>query len=69
LKNRINILEDRIKSMTSYWDWEDNNYYHFSLDQIFHNHAMAKGQKLSESYLEKSILKRIAYRKQYIENI
>lgn len=55
--------------MTPYWDWEDDNYYHFSLDQHFHNSAMAKGNKLSESYLEKEILKRIAYRKEYIENV
>lgn len=55
--------------MTPYWNLEDTNYYHFSLDQIFHNSAMAKGQKLSETNLEKHILKKIAYRKQYIESI
>ncbi len=33
--------------MSPYWDWEDENYYYFSLDQLFHNEAMAKGKKLS----------------------
>lgn len=37
LEKRIIVLEHRVKSMTKFWDWGDNTYYHFSLDQLFHN--------------------------------
>jgi len=42
--------------MERFWDWDDNNYYYFSLDQLFHDEAMSKGQKLTEKYLEVYIL-------------
>lgn len=55
--------------MSPLWNWEDNIYYHFSLDQKFHDLAMYKGQKLSQKYLNDYIMKRLAMRKQYIEGI
>ena len=55
--------------MQPYWNWEDRIYYHFSLDQVFHNDAMIKGQKLSEKYLANYIVTTITERKNYIEGI
>ncbi len=66
---RIKVLEERLKNISPYWNWQDNIYYHFSLDQKFHDEAMLKGQKLSQKCLNDYILKRMAMRKQYIQGI
>jgi hypothetical protein len=52
--------------MSPYWDWEDGIYYHFALDQKFHNKALQKGQKLSEKNLKEHIFQRINTRTQLI---
>jgi hypothetical protein len=54
--------------MRSFWDWEDRIYYHFALDQTFHNKALAKGQMLSIRNLKERIFNRVLSRKQFIES-
>ena len=53
--------------MQPFWEWEDKVNYHFSLDQQFHNQAMAKGQKLSEKYLLNYVANRVNERRSYIQ--